>query len=702
MNIEKMKNHLKWFTLVELIIVITILAILAVIAFMSYQSYIKWARDSQRLSTVWEIRTWLELYYTQVGNYPLPDDIYWTWKYSNWSETIDLNYVWYVWNDVSKKIRMNKIPVDPVSGNKYIIWTSSNNQKYQIASILEDIQANTNIFLNYTYAENSIYKAALIWNYQYPLKLWNKIYTLPSLVFIWEQIWDPSTFTWFIIDGGNNIPYNSINNNETVEQQLQQLTWTQSTLAFTWVDISAYNSAESFKSADITDLTQITWIQDRNILWNVLFGDKFFPIENNSNSNSNNNEEGSSEEEESNQEVTNESYFVFNPDTKTITWYEWEKLPKDVVIPSQIWWVDVETIWNMAFFNKWINSVVIPDGVKKIDYGAFRQNKLTNIDIPPSVEIIESCAFLTNNISDFTLPKDFKNLWEWAFNGNNLSDDKAFFYKMNEDGTTDYSVLVGYWWGNKNPVIPDTVRTLWYLAFWLSPLDSVVLPEGLTTIWDGSFQYTWLKEITFPKSVIEVWEESFFNEYWHNITDFVPWEWWTWRRRDDPYSNNHDWLKIDYTDICYKDTTNDNYFGFDDTTKTIVSYNPEWWTHVVIPCKIWWIDVENIWDSAFNSTNLESVVFPNSIISIWPGSFSNNQITSVTLWNWSIDISDYAFYNNKLSNIFIPSSVVSIWPGAFSNNWPDSNSPHYDDWSSFIWFSWFLNESGNWEKVIAL
>jgi len=58
------KNN-KWFTLVELIIVITILAILATIAFLSFQSFSADARDSKRVSDLWNINKAISLKSTE-------------------------------------------------------------------------------------------------------------------------------------------------------------------------------------------------------------------------------------------------------------------------------------------------------------------------------------------------------------------------------------------------------------------------------------------------------------------------------------------------------------------------------------------------------------------------------------------------------------------------------------------------------------
>ena len=110
------KLKIKGFTLVELIIVITILVILATIAFISYDWYTTDSRDASRLSTLKNIKDGLEKYYVQVWDYPMPDNIYLTWKLE-WN---DVNYVWYIWDDVTRAIKMNPVPLDPLTGDRDI------------------------------------------------------------------------------------------------------------------------------------------------------------------------------------------------------------------------------------------------------------------------------------------------------------------------------------------------------------------------------------------------------------------------------------------------------------------------------------------------------------------------------------------------------------------------------------------------------
>jgi prepilin-type N-terminal cleavage/methylation domain-containing protein len=133
-QIEWVNKNKKAFTLVELIIVITILAILATVAFMSFKNYSWNARDGNRLATITQIQKWLEFFVLKTTKYPNPDEIYGTGIYEP-TNTI-LNYVWYVWGNIGGLININKVPLDPVTGDNYVYAVSSNHQKYQLATTL--------------------------------------------------------------------------------------------------------------------------------------------------------------------------------------------------------------------------------------------------------------------------------------------------------------------------------------------------------------------------------------------------------------------------------------------------------------------------------------------------------------------------------------------------------------------------------------
>ena len=70
---------------------------------------------------------------------------------------------------------------------------------------------------------------------------------------------------------------------------------------------------------------------------------------------------------------TDESFFNFDAWTGTITGYDTAG-GLDVVIPKVIRGVEVKSIGKSAFWEKGVTSVVIPEGVTKIEFGAFANN----------------------------------------------------------------------------------------------------------------------------------------------------------------------------------------------------------------------------------------------------------------------------------------------------------------------------------------
>lgn len=122
-----------WFTLVELIIVITILAILATIAFISFENYTKGARDGNRVTTLKNIETWLQLYAIKNASYPTPDE-----AVEISSGTTTLIHQWIVWPNTSQSIKLNQEVLDPKDHQNYLYSTTQNNTYYQLGTYLEE------------------------------------------------------------------------------------------------------------------------------------------------------------------------------------------------------------------------------------------------------------------------------------------------------------------------------------------------------------------------------------------------------------------------------------------------------------------------------------------------------------------------------------------------------------------------------------
>lgn len=127
-----MQKIAKAFTLVELIVVVTILAILSTIAFISLQNYAKDARDGNRIASLKNIESGLRIFQAITGNYPEPDA-----NIQVLSSGSILSYQWFIWANVSRMIKINTTPLDPLDQEKYIYTSNALKTKYQLLTFLE-------------------------------------------------------------------------------------------------------------------------------------------------------------------------------------------------------------------------------------------------------------------------------------------------------------------------------------------------------------------------------------------------------------------------------------------------------------------------------------------------------------------------------------------------------------------------------------
>lgn len=290
-NKLRFKNYF-WFTLVELIVVIMILSILWIIAFLSFNNQSSTARDSTRLSDISNMKKWLEVLQVRLWKYPIPDGTVLSWTV-NWQA---LTYVWDFWNNVSGIIKMNKIPLDPLTNTMYSYWITTDNKYYQISSILENSTTYNNPIINNTYAA-TLY-ARVDGNYPgyIKYKVWNEsfISNVPSIIFnnpVSVELL--STWTFYVVNNKTNLPYNVAWTNDSVVHNIQSdeliRDITNSTTAtLTWVNITAaismptqeersqalanlfvWSTLESFNvwGWTVSDTNTILWTITQTVLW---------------------------------------------------------------------------------------------------------------------------------------------------------------------------------------------------------------------------------------------------------------------------------------------------------------------------------------------------------------------------------------------------------------------------------------------------
>lgn len=112
--------------------------------------------------------------------------------------------------------------------------------------------------------------------------------------------------------------------------------------------------------------------------------------------------------------TTNASDFEFDADKGEITGYNGTE--KDLVIPSKIDGKQVYGLGQGALNKKGLNSVVLPEGMTYLKWGALGNNNLTSIKMPSTMRRIEAYAFTLNKqLREVHLNEGLKSIETFAF-----------------------------------------------------------------------------------------------------------------------------------------------------------------------------------------------------------------------------------------------------------------------------------------------
>ena len=289
----------------------------------------------------------------------------------------------------------------------------------------------------------------------------------------------------------------------------------------------------------------------------------------------------------------------------------------EVEIPSEIDGATVTTISSYAFYNKGLTKVVIHDGVKTIESRAFMSNQITELYLPNTPVTIGSEAFENNKLTEINLSPN-TTIGGGSFTNNLIPPDKAFIYKLNSDGQTDYTTLLGYAGTSKEINIPDTVngvplKSIAGSAFRGQGITSVHLPDTVESIGSRAFESCKLTSITWPSHLKTIGEVAF-------------------------EGNQLTTLKNLPSSITKIEVRAFNANKVNDGSEYVYARNP---------------------DGSVNYKKIVSYAGANKSISI------PDQVNEVPLET----ISDWAFYACGLTAInHIPSTVTSIGSNSFTNN----------------------------------
>ena len=153
----------------------------------------------------------------------------------------------------------------------------------------------------------------------------------------------------------------------------------------------------------------------------------------------------------------------------------------EVRIPPKIKKLPVIGIGELAFKEKGLTSVIIPDTVTSIGSDAFTDNELVSVVIPDSVKSIEDRAFAGNKLVAITIPNSVTYIGKWAFAGNELA------------------VIT----------IPNSVVIMEEGAFRRNKITSVTISDSMRSIAYGAFQYNQLTDVIIPNNVIAIGGNAF-------------------------------------------------------------------------------------------------------------------------------------------------------------------------------------------------
>ena len=239
------------------------------------------------------------------------------------------------------------------------------------------------------------------------------------------------------------------------------------------------------------------------------------------------------------QECDSLNKIVFPSTLKKIGNNSFSKCPKieNIDLPNNL-----EYIGEYVFsgLNSLTGDILIPDTVTHMGYKAFsdcgdldKVHLSNNLTYTPENKNQETaCWFDGTNIKEINIPDKMLDKVSCYFDGDNITfnsdmtvniynmvrgsawcEDKYLKGKTNKTIGNDKdfviveNTLLRYSGNDKNPKVPEGVKSITQDGFSFCDIDTVTLPQSLEKIEKRAFTCTTLKEITIPKNVdtIESW-----------------------------------------------------------------------------------------------------------------------------------------------------------------------------------------------------
>ena len=171
-----------------------------------------------------------------------------------------------------------------------------------------------------------------------------------------------------------------------------------------------------------------------------------------------------------------------------------------------------ETITNIGFYafgyTTNLSGIILPNGINRIPYGAFRESGITSIIIPEGVEEIETDAFYKcYQLQSVKLPSTLKVIREYSFN---YTEVVSLVIPGSVCEIWEYAFANNSKLSNVE-ILNGNLKELYSYIFKNTGISSIIIPNNVTKIGTSTFENcTNLKSITIPEGVQSI-ESYCFN-----------------------------------------------------------------------------------------------------------------------------------------------------------------------------------------------